>query len=90
MTAGALLVGYGLSKFSGNITRRNNLVNSIGRRTLTEVYNRAAALGFGTSSSIRNIKDCFDPHNKIAFAINEYKNILLDYFGEFDKEVCLE
>lgn len=36
------------------------------------------------------IKDCFDPHNKIAFAINEYKNILLDYFGEFDKEVCIE
>ena len=61
MTAGALLVGYGLSKFSGNIASRNNLVNLIGRRTLTEVYNRAAALGFGTSSSIRNIKDCFDP-----------------------------
>ena len=36
------------------------------------------------------IKDCFEPHNKIAFAINEYKNVLLEYFGEFDKEVCLE
>ena len=36
------------------------------------------------------IKDCFEPHNKIAFAINEYKNVLLDYFGEFDKEVSLE
>lgn len=31
-----------------------------------------------------------DPHNKISFAINEYKNVLLDYFCEFDKEVCLE
>ena len=31
-----------------------------------------------------------DPHNKISFAINEYKNVLLDYFGEFDKEVSLE
>lgn len=36
------------------------------------------------------IKDCFDPHSKIAFAINEYKNVLLEYFDEFDKEVCLE
>ena len=36
------------------------------------------------------IKDCFDPHNKTSFAINEYKNVLLDYFGEFDKEVNLE
>lgn len=36
------------------------------------------------------IKDYFDPHNKISFAINEYKNVLLEYFGEFDKEVCLE
>ena len=36
------------------------------------------------------IKDCFEPHNKIQFAINEYKNVLLDYFGEFDKEVSLE
>ena len=36
------------------------------------------------------IKDCFDPHNKTVFAINEYKNVLLDYFGKFDKEVCLE
>ena len=36
------------------------------------------------------IKDCFYPHNKIAFAINEYKNVLLEYFDEFDKEVCLE
>lgn len=35
------------------------------------------------------IKDYFEPHNKIAFAINEYKNVLLEYFGEFDKEVCL-
>lgn len=32
----------------------------------------------------------FDPHNKIQFALNEYKNVLLDYFGEFDKEVYLE
>lgn len=39
---------------------------------------------------IEYIKDCFEPHNKIAFAINEYKNVLLDYFGEFDKEVSLE
>lgn len=31
-----------------------------------------------------------DLHNKISFAINEYKNVLLDYFGEFDKEVYLE
>ena len=31
-----------------------------------------------------------DPHNKISFALNEYKNVLLDYFGEFDKEVFLE
>lgn len=31
-----------------------------------------------------------DSHNKISFAINEYKNVLLDYFGEFDKEVSLE
>lgn len=31
-----------------------------------------------------------DFHNKIQFAINEYKNVLLDYFGEFDKEVSLE
>lgn len=31
-----------------------------------------------------------DFHNKIAFAINEYKNVLLDYFGEFDKEVSLK
>lgn len=36
------------------------------------------------------IKDYFDPHNKISFAINEYKSVLLDYFGEFDKEVSLE
>ena len=36
------------------------------------------------------IKDCFEPHNKTSFAINEYKNVLLDYFGEFNKEVCLE
>ena len=36
------------------------------------------------------IKDSFDPHNKIQFALNEYKNVLLDYFGEFDKEVYLE
>lgn len=36
------------------------------------------------------VKDSFEPHNKISFAINEYKNILLDYFGEFDKEVSLE
>lgn len=36
------------------------------------------------------IKDSFDPHNKIRFAINEYKNVLLDYFGEFDEEVSLE
>lgn len=36
------------------------------------------------------IKDSFDPHNKISFAINEYKNVLLDYFGEFDKEVSIE
>lgn len=31
-----------------------------------------------------------DLHNKISFAINEYKSVLLDYFGEFDKEVYLE
>lgn len=36
------------------------------------------------------VKDCFDPHNKISFAINEYRNVLLDYFGEFDKEISLE
>lgn len=36
------------------------------------------------------IKDSFDPHNKISFAITEYKNVLLDYFGEFDKEVSIE
>lgn len=36
------------------------------------------------------MKNCFDPHNKIRFAINEYKNILIDYFCEFDKEVSLE
>ena len=36
------------------------------------------------------IKDSFDPHNKTSFAINEYKNVLLDYFGKFDKEVYLE
>lgn len=36
------------------------------------------------------LKDSFDPHNKIVFAINEYKNVLLEYFGKFDKEVCLE
>lgn len=36
------------------------------------------------------IKDCFDPHNKISFTINEYRNVLLDYFGEFDEEVSLE
>lgn len=36
------------------------------------------------------IKDCFEPHNKTSFAITEYKNVLLEYFGEFDKEVCLE
>ena len=32
-----------------------------------------------------SIKDSFGPHNKISFALNEYKNVLLDYFGEFDK-----
>lgn len=36
------------------------------------------------------IKDSFEPHNKTSFAINEYKNVLLNYFGEFDKEVYLE
>lgn len=36
------------------------------------------------------LKDSFDPHNKTVFAINEYKNVLLEYFGKFDKEVCLE
>ncbi len=36
------------------------------------------------------IKDSFEPHNKTSFAINEYKNVLLDYFGEFDEEVSLE
>ena len=36
------------------------------------------------------IKDSFDPHNKTSFAINEYKHVLLDYFGEFDKEVYLK
>lgn len=36
------------------------------------------------------IKDSFDPHNKVSFAINEYKNVLLDYFDEFDKEVSTE
>lgn len=40
--------------------------------------------------NLNYIKDCFEPHNKIQFAINEYKNVLLDYFGEFDKEVSLE
>lgn len=94
MTEGALLVGYGLSKFSGNIARRNNLVNSMGRRTLTEVYNRAAALGFGTSSSIRNIKDCFDPFfdnprrgwdNEITkIRYGKYKEILERYIGKYE------
>ena len=50
--------------------------------------------GFKNCDKMKNlkeyIKDCFEPHNKIAFAINEYKNVLLEYFGEFDKEVCLE
>lgn len=36
------------------------------------------------------LKDSFDPHNKTVFAINEYKNVLLEYFDEFDKEVFLE
>lgn len=36
------------------------------------------------------IKYSFEPHNKTSFAINEYKNVLLNYFGEFDKEVYLE
>lgn len=31
-----------------------------------------------------------DFHNKIRFAINEYRNVLLDYFGEFIEEVSLE
>lgn len=44
-------------------------------------------------SGVKNcyeMKDCFEPHNKTSFAITEYKNVLLEYFGEFDKEVCLE
>lgn len=36
------------------------------------------------------IKDCFDLHNKILFAINAYKNVLSDYFGVFDEEVSIE
>lgn len=36
------------------------------------------------------IKDSFEPHNKTTFALNAYKSVLLEYFGEFDKEVSIE
>ena len=41
-------------------------------------------------SSAKNCDKMIDPHNKISFALNEYKNVLLYYFGEFDKEVSIE
>ena len=50
MTAGALLVGYGLSKFSGNMPRKYEIVRLMNRSSLTEVCKRAADLGFGSSN----------------------------------------
>ena len=41
MTAGALLIGYGLSKFSGNKLRTYEIVTSMNRRSLKEVCKRA-------------------------------------------------
>lgn len=94
MTVGALLVGYGLSKFSGNVARRNNLVISMNRRTLEEIYNRAADLGFDTHNSIRYVKDCFDPFfdnprrgwddDKNMRRYGKYKKILEEYIGIYD------
>ena len=94
MTAGALLVGYGLSKFSGNVARRNNLVTSMNRRTLEEIYNRAADLGFDTHNSIRYVKDCFDPFfdnprrgwddDRNMRRYGKYKKILEKYIGIYD------
>lgn len=94
MTAGALLVGYGLSKFSGNMPRKYEIVRLMNRSSLTEVCKRAADLGFGSSNYIKNVKDCFDPFfenprrgwdddkNKTRFS--RYKEILKRYIDDYD------
>ena len=41
MTAGALVVGYGLSKFAGNTPKKYEIVRSMNRRSLKEVCKRA-------------------------------------------------
>lgn len=96
MTAGALLVGYGLSKFSGNMPRKYEIVRLMNRSSLTEVCKRAADLGFGSSNYIKNVKDCFDPFfenprrgwdddkNKARFS--RYKEILEGYIDDYDKD----
>ena len=96
MTAGALLVGYGLSKFSGNMPRKYEIVRLMNRSSLTEVCKRAADLGFGSSNYIKNVKDCFDPFfenprrgwdddkNKTRFS--RYKEILEGYIDDYDKD----
>ena len=94
MTAGALLIGYGLSKFSGNMPRRYEIVRLMNRSSLTEVCKRAEDLGFGSSNYIKNVKDCFDPFfenprigwdddkNKTRFS--RYKEILKGYIDDYD------
>ena len=56
MTAGALVVGYGLSKFAGNTPKKYEIVRSMNRRSLKEVCKRAEDLGFGNYNSIKNVK----------------------------------
>ena len=52
-----MVVGYGLSKFSGNMPRKYEIVRLMNRSSLTEVCKRAADLGFGSSNYIKNVKD---------------------------------
>lgn len=94
MTAGALLVGYGLSKFSGNKLRTYEIVTSMNRRSLKEVCKRAEDLGFGDYNSIKSVKDSFDPFfensrkgwdkERTKILYGKYKEVLERYIGKYE------
>ena len=94
MTAGALVVGYGLSKFAGNTPKKYEIVRSMNRRSLKEVCKRAEDLGFGNYNSIKNVKDSFDPFfensrtgwnkERTKTRYGKYKEVLERYIGKYE------
>lgn len=94
ITACALVVGYGLSKFAGNEPRKNQLIQKMGKRSLAEVY-RQASLKFEISKrSVSNAKDSFDPlfenlqkgwdDEGTKKRYNQYKTIVENHLKDYD------